>query len=239
MTHSRSVTKSNRKPVPVVPIKKPVWWPEPEPGIVVALAPDAAAVMPVSDTAQRPGDVPRWVVVTVANWLRRFGMDAWVVTCEMTDVVDPEKPGTRATTQLQPDIRAAHIIFRQDLADNPDWRCTVIHEVLHIVLASLDCYVADRVISKLPHDAQALADETFTDELERVVHSLAVTYYKVAERLDYPAEYAAKDRQAARFKAASAPKAQARQSQEAEACQEVSGKGEAQCHSQVIQPQKR
>lgn len=137
--------------------------------------------------------VPPWLNQYIRAWLDRFHLNDWTIKVAVELCVDGD-PGTHALTQQWPDLNMAKVTFRADVADNPEWRRTVIHELIHVAHSRVDHAVERALIPYLSEPAQPLARIVYHQHVESYVAYLANTLYRATVGVDYPEEQAPDDR---------------------------------------------
>lgn len=129
--------------------------------------------------------VPPWLTQYIRAWLDRLHLNDWTIKVSLELSVNDD-PACHALTQQYPDINTATITFRADVADEKDWRITVIHELIHVAHSRIDHAVERAVVPELSQPAQQLAREIYHQHVESYVAFLASTLYSATVTIDYP-----------------------------------------------------
>lgn len=137
--------------------------------------------------------VPPWLNQYIRAWLDRLHLNDWTVKVAIELCVNGN-PDVHAMCKQEPDLNLARLIFRADLQDTPDWRRTVIHELIHVAHSRIDHAVEDSFIPQLPAPAQQLAYDGYHQHVESYTAFLASTLYRATQALDYPEEQTPDDR---------------------------------------------
>lgn len=132
--------------------------------------------------------VPAWVETYTREWIERLGLGNWSVRLQLALCI-ADDPLTRGSAEAAPNVHQATITLRADIIDTPDWRKTIIHELLHVAHGQVDQMVEESLIAQIADPARMLAYGYYRNTMEPYIDQLAHTLYRATCALDYPEEY--------------------------------------------------
>jgi hypothetical protein len=133
-------------------------------------------------------ELPPWALTYMRTWIDRLHLDTWKIDAGLALCVNSD-PQTHGLCEQYPDVNECCITFRADIEDTPEWRKTIIHELLHAAHARLDHLVERALIPQIAEAAQPLATEVYHQHAETYIHMLTLTLYAATCALDYPDEH--------------------------------------------------
>lgn len=126
--------------------------------------------------------VPEWVLEYIRLWrdvlyLRHWQIDIVIELCVNYDT------DCRALTEQFPDANHARLTFRADIEETPEWKTTIIHELLHIAHARIDHLVESAFIPEMKH-ADTLAREVYHQYIESYTAQFAEILHNMMHKED-------------------------------------------------------
>lgn len=132
--------------------------------------------------------VPEWVENYIKAWSERLGINYKYLHISLAMAVQDDTD-VRACAQVQPDINTASLIFRADIENTPEWRRTIIHELLHVVHGRLDHFTENALIPQVAESSQNFAIVAYRQYMESFIDGMADTLYWCTRWRDFPDEY--------------------------------------------------
>jgi len=129
--------------------------------------------------------IPEWLRLYILAWCDRLHLNDWTIKVAIELCVDDD-PNTLALCAQHPDHNQATITFRADVADELDWRRTVIHELIHVAHSRIDHAFERAILPELAEPAQQLARGIYHQHVESYTAWLANTLYRATVGVDYP-----------------------------------------------------
>jgi hypothetical protein len=133
---------------------------------------------------------PGWVVSYMRTWIERLHLETWKIDVQLALCVNGDSQ-THGLCEQYPDVNECCVTLRADIEDTPEWRKTIIHELLHVAHARLDHLTERAIIPQVAEAAQPLAIEVYHQHVETYIHMLTLTLYAATCMQDYPDEYKA------------------------------------------------
>lgn len=139
-----------------------------------------------------PVEVPPWIAAEMWQWLRRFGVDEYVMKVAMGATDTDADVRVYGMANVQARYLRATLTFNTALEATDYGRHVVAHECAHVLLGEVAA-VVQHLIDQLPARAQALAFEMWDDASDRTIERLVRAYMRelheaIHERADATAQ---------------------------------------------------
>jgi hypothetical protein len=112
--------------------------------------------------------------------MHRLDLYNWTIKYSLAHCVNGEEHTTGLCSQY-PDINTAELTFRADISDTPDWRKTIIHELLHVAHGRVDPVVEEAIIGQLDPAKQDMARIIYHQQVESYICALARSLYQMTK----------------------------------------------------------
>lgn len=127
-------------------------------------------------------ETPDWAANYINLWINRLRLGRWYISSRVVQdtggsevaTIDMDRAYLRATIELRSDIPETDTEEGEELKQ---WKITIIHELIHLVIADLHYYVIDDLMPLLGGQAHRLALNVHEPLIEQVIESLARSFY--------------------------------------------------------------
>lgn len=132
--------------------------------------------------------IPQWITDSVAEWRQTLLLQEWEIRTGFMNSEESNEAktaSTRAFVETHNDSRVATINFSSELPDiyDYDWETTVVHELLHVRIATLIDYLYNHVIPQsFAPPVGLLLGGMITHLVEPIVESLSQSFMMVKYR---------------------------------------------------------
>lgn len=102
----------------------------------------------------------------IARWTDAFGLTDWNISYDFSG----QDTTSNAEMHVKLIPRSAHITFNKDMID---FTPTIIHELIHLLMADIDDYVKDLINQNIPQSQQDFIHTRYETLSEIFVHRLS------------------------------------------------------------------
>jgi len=105
----------------------------------------------------------------IAQWADAFGLTDWNISYDFSG----QDITSNAEMHYKILPRSAHIMFSKDTVD---YTPTIIHELIHLLMADIDDYVKDLIDTNIPPNQQDFIHNRYETLSEILVHRLSQAF---------------------------------------------------------------
>ena len=117
-------------------------------------------------------EIPEWLRAFVDQWCERLTLHEWRIEIYLERIINDE-PLLAGMARVYHNVNIAHVLLRNDIEDTPDWRQTILHELLHVRHARIDHAVENAIIEQLPANMHDMAATVYNQALESYIDQMA------------------------------------------------------------------
>ena len=139
-----------------------------------------------TDFPQFPDKFPEWLSEYLRKWRDRLELFEWEVKPSIDVCPDEKDFRVEARCQQMPNLNTCNLRFRSDIENDKKWRINIIHEMLHIKHARIDCYLEEVVFPETGNYTHASIQKGYGQHYESYIHGMACALYNAFEEIDFP-----------------------------------------------------